>query len=187
MPDLPLSAVTSPREALTAKFADISETIRQEASAASAGIREEASRKAAELEADQARVQEKMAAERARLESLWQGQPDSAAAALEAWDAANPAPTATIADMADHIDHVRQVAGIDHIGIGGDYDGMPTGPQGMEDVSGYPGLFVELARRGYSQADLEKIAMGNVLRAMRQAEAVAAAQADMDPIETPAS
>jgi len=126
-------------------------------------------------------------AERARLESLWQGQPDSAAAALEAWDAANPAPTATIADMADHIDHVRQVAGIDHIGIGGDYDGMPTGPQGMEDVSGYPALFVELARRGYSQADLEKIAMGNVLRAMRQAEAVAAAQADMDPIETPAS
>ncbi|WP_338447417.1 dipeptidase [Pelagerythrobacter marensis] len=124
-------------------------------------------------------------AEKARLESLWQGRPEQAAAALEEWDAANPAPEATIADMADHIDHIRDIAGIDHIGIGGDYDGMPTGPVGMEDVSGYPALFVELARRGYSQADLEKIAMRNVLRVMRAAEAVAAEQADMPPIETP--
>lgn len=124
-------------------------------------------------------------AEKARLESLWQGRPEQAAAALEEWDAANPAPEATIADMADHIDHIRDIAGIDHIGIGGDYDGMPTGPLGMEDVSGYPALFVELARRGYSQADLEKIAMRNVLRVMRAAEAVAAEQADMPPIETP--
>ena len=124
-------------------------------------------------------------AERARLQSLWQGRPDMAASALGEWDAANPAPSATLADMADHIDHVRDVAGIDYIGIGGDYDGMPTGPVGMEDVTGYPALFVELARRGYSQADLEKIAMGNVLRVMRAAEAVAAQQANMPPIETP--
>ncbi len=62
---------------------------------------------------------------------------------------------------------------------------MDTGPVGMEDVSGYPALFVELARRGYSQEDLEKISMRNVLRVMRAAEAVAAAQADQPPIETP--
>lgn len=124
-------------------------------------------------------------AEDARLSTLWQGQPDKAEAALAEWERANPEPKATISDMADHIDHIRKVAGIDHIGIGGDYDGMDTGPVGMEDVSGYPALFVELARRGYSQEDLEKISMRNVLRAMRAAEAVAAAQADQPPIETP--
>jgi len=124
-------------------------------------------------------------AEVARLETLWQGQPDKVAAALTQWESANPEPRATVADMADHIDHIREIAGIDHIGIGGDYDGMPSGPVGMEDVSGYPALFVELARRGYSQEDLEKISMRNVLRAMRGAEATAAAQADMPPIETP--
>lgn len=124
-------------------------------------------------------------AEEARLSTLWQGQPDKAEAALAEWERANPEPKATVADMADHIDHIRKVAGIDHIGIGGDYDGMDTGPVGMEDVSGYPALFVELARRGYSQADLEKISMRNVLRVMRAAEAAAAAQADQPPIETP--
>ena len=86
--------------------------------------------------------------------------------------------------MADHIDHVRAVAGIDHIGIGGDYDGMPSGPVGMEDVSGYPALFVELARRGYSQRDLEKIAFTNALRAMREAERYAATQGASNPLET---
>jgi membrane dipeptidase len=124
-------------------------------------------------------------AEVARLETLWQGQPDKVAAGIAEWESANPEPKATVSDMADHIDHIREVAGIDHIGIGGDYDGMDTGPVGMEDVSGYPALFVELARRGYSQEDLEKISMRNVLRAMRGAEATAAAQADMPPIETP--
>ena len=86
--------------------------------------------------------------------------------------------------MADHIDHIRKVAGIDHIGIGGDYDGMATGPDGMEDVSGYPALFVELARRGYSQSDLEKIASRNMMRVLRAAEAYARAHAGDAPIET---
>ena len=124
-------------------------------------------------------------AEEARLATLWQGQPERVEAGLVMWEGSNPEPKATISDMADHIDHIREIAGIDHIGIGGDYDGMDTGPVGMEDVSGYPGLFVELARRGYSQEDLEKIAMRNVLRAMRGAEATAAAQSGMPPIETP--
>ena len=124
-------------------------------------------------------------AEKARLEALWQGQPDKSAQALEAWSEANPTPEATIGDMADHIDRVRDLAGVDHIGIGGDYDGMPSGPVGMEDVSGYPALFAELARRGYSKADLKKIASGNMMRVMRQAEAVAKAKAGERPIETP--
>ena len=125
-------------------------------------------------------------AERARLEALFPGLPDTVAAQLAKWDAENRAPVSTISDLADHIDHIRDVAGIDHIGIGGDYDGMPTGPIGMEDVTGYPALFVELAKRGYSQEDLEKIASRNMLRVMRGAEAYAASVTDMAPIEYPA-
>ena len=101
-------------------------------------------------------------AEEARLKALWRGQPDAVKRELAAWDKANPVPLATVSDVADHIDHIRQVAGIDHIGLGGDYDGMESGPAGMEDVRGYPALFAELARRGYTQADLEKILEWNV-------------------------
>ena len=123
--------------------------------------------------------------EMARLQSLWQGQPDRVTAAMAEWDQANPAVLSTISDMADHVDHVRAVAGIEYIGIGADYDGMTTGPAGMEDVSGYPALFEELARRGYSQGDLEKIASRNMMRMMREAEAYAAGQAALAPIEAP--
>lgn len=83
-------------------------------------------------------------------------------------------PPPTVADVADHVDHVREVAGLDHIGIGGDYDGSVGFPVGLEDVSGYPRLIAELASRGYSDADLAQIGNGNVLRAMRDMEAVAA-------------
>ena len=123
-------------------------------------------------------------AKRAELESLWQGRPDQVAQALAQWDDANASPMATISDMADHIDHVRDIAGIASIGIGGDYDGMPTGPVGMEDVAGYPGLFAELARRGYSQAELEMISYHNALRVLRQAEQIAASRRGDLPIET---
>lgn len=81
---------------------------------------------------------------------------------------------ATLADVADHIDHVRRVAGIDHVGIGGDFDGISSVPQGLEDVSTYPALFAELVRRGYTTEDLRKIAGLNLLRAMRAMEAEAA-------------
>lgn len=118
----------------------------------------------------------------ARVEHL--GNPEAAAKAVEAWIAANPEPKASISDVADHIDHIRKIAGVEHIGIGGDYDGMPSGPVGMEDVRGYPALFTELARRGYSQVELELIASRNILRAMRAAEAYAASVADQPPIET---
>ncbi|MBX7495049.1 dipeptidase [Qipengyuania sp. 6B39] len=126
------------------------------------------------------------AAEEARLKVLYPGLPDEVESQLAKWDAQNRPPVSSIADMADHIDHIRDVAGIDHIGIGGDYDGMPNGPVGMEDVTGYPALFVELAKRGYSQQDLEKIASRNMLRVMRGAEAVAASQTRVAPIEYPA-
>ncbi|MBK63353.1 MAG: membrane dipeptidase [Altererythrobacter sp.] len=126
------------------------------------------------------------AGEEARLKALFPGQPDQIEALMGKWDAENRAPVSTVSDMADHIDHIRDIAGIDHIGIGGDYDGMPTGPIGMEDVSGYPALFVELARRGYSQAELEKISMRNMLRVMRETEAYAASQAGTPAIEYPA-
>jgi len=93
---------------------------------------------------------------------------------VEEWTRANPAPVATVATVADHIDHVRKVAGIDHIGIGSDFDGIDFGPTGLEDVSKMPVLFAELLRRGYTDADLKKIAGENVLRAMKQMEATAA-------------
>ncbi|HEX6070198.1 MAG TPA: dipeptidase [Longimicrobiaceae bacterium] len=85
---------------------------------------------------------------------------------------ADPA-AASLADVANHIDHIRRVAGIDHIGIGGDFDGISSVPEGLEDVSDYPALFAELLRRGYSEEDLRKISRENVVRAMRQMEEVA--------------
>jgi membrane dipeptidase len=93
------------------------------------------------------------------------------------WEKDNPQPSATLAQVADHIDHVREVAGIDHVGIGGDYDGTPALPQGLEDVSRYPALFRELQRRHWSESDLRALAGANVLRALRDAESCASAQA----------
>jgi membrane dipeptidase len=124
------------------------------------------------------------AGEEARLKSLWPGKPEGVEAGLAEWERLHEKPVASFLDMAEHIDHVRDVAGIDHIGLGGDYDGMEIGPAGMEDVAGYPVLFAELARRGYSQADLEKIASRNMMRVMRAAEAYAAAHRSDPPIET---
>jgi membrane dipeptidase len=85
-----------------------------------------------------------------------------------------PPPRATLAQVADHIDHIRKVAGINHIGLGSDFDGITSVPQNLEDVSKYPVLTAELLRRGYSKDDLKKILSQNVLRVMRQAEVVAA-------------
>jgi len=84
------------------------------------------------------------------------------------------APPATLAQVADHIDHIRKVAGIDHIGLGGDFDGITQTIVGLEDVSKYPDLTAELLKRGYKDEDVKKILGLNVLRVMRQAEKVAA-------------
>jgi membrane dipeptidase len=101
---------------------------------------------------------------------------DRAAAARElaAWIRDHPRPKATLAQVADHIEHVRQVAGVDHVGIGSDFDGISENVVGLEDVSTFPTLFAELARRGWSDADLAKLSSGNVLRVLAQAEAVSA-------------
>ncbi|MFD0026202.1 dipeptidase [Streptomyces sp. NPDC058382] len=90
-----------------------------------------------------------------------------------AFETANPRPMATVATIADHLDHMREVAGIDHVGIGGDYDGTAFLPQGLDDVSGYPNLIAELLRRGWSAADLAKLTWQNAVRVLRAAEDVA--------------
>ena len=113
-------------------------------------------------------------AEEARLKALYRGQPDTVKGEVAKWEAANPAPKATITDIADHIDHAVQIAGADHVGIGGDLDGITTTPEGLSSVADYPKLFAELIRRGYTDDQLKGIAGLNVLRVMRKAEAVAA-------------
>ncbi|MBV7266184.1 dipeptidase [Erythrobacter ani] len=123
-------------------------------------------------------------AEEARQNSLYLGQPDVVSAAMAEWDASNPEPQTIISHMADHIDHIKQIAGVEYIGIGADYDGMPTGPIGMEDVTGYPALFAELARRGYSQVELELISSRNAIRVLRDAERYSARVVDRAPIES---
>jgi len=89
---------------------------------------------------------------------------------MEEWRAANPRPQATLAQVADHIEHVRKVAGVDHVGLGSDFDGITNVPVGLEDVSTFPQLFAELIRRGWSDDDLKKLAGRNVLRVLREAE-----------------
>ncbi|NXY97942.1 membrane dipeptidase [Streptomyces sp. BR123] len=95
-----------------------------------------------------------------------------AMAVHRAFEAGRPRPVATAATVADHLDHMREVAGVDHIGIGGDYDGTAFTPAGLEDVAGYPNLIAELLHRGWSRADLAKLTWSNAVRALRDAEAV---------------
>jgi membrane dipeptidase len=90
------------------------------------------------------------------------------------WAVGHPKPQAVLTDVVAHVEHVRDVAGVDHLGLGGDFDGSDTYPVGLPDVSCYPALFEELAKRGWSSADLRKLAGENVLRALGDAEAVAA-------------
>jgi membrane dipeptidase len=95
-------------------------------------------------------------------------------AAYEKYVVTRPEPRATIEDVADHVEHVRDVAGIDHVGIGADFFGEPAWmAEGLEDVSRYPALFAELLRRGWTEEDLAKLSRGNVLRVLRGAEASA--------------
>ena len=94
--------------------------------------------------------------------------------AMNEWRSAHPAELASISDVADHIEHVRDIAGIDHVGIGSDFDGIEDVIPGLEDVSKFPNLLAELARRGWSDDDLRKIAGENFIRVFTQAEAVSA-------------
>jgi membrane dipeptidase len=95
---------------------------------------------------------------------------------VAAWNArpeaerTGPAPRATLAQVADHIEHIRKTAGIDHVGLGGDFDGITTVVRGLEDVSTYPQLIAELLRRGWTDGDVGKLAWHNLLRVMRANE-----------------
>src|ERR1700722_5359415 len=106
---------------------------------------------------------------------------------LNDWVATHPMPVATVSDVADHVDHLRAVAGIDHVGIGGDFDGVGQLPVGLDDVSGYPVLFAELLDRGWTQADCGKLASGNILRVLRDATDAARGPGGAEPIATAAS
>lgn len=123
------------------------------------------------------------AAEGARLDAVYVGQPDARKTKLDEWKRTHPAPTAGVALIADHIEHVVKIAGYDHVGIGGDLDGIgyDESPPGMNSVTGYPLLFAELIRRGWSDENLAKLAGGNLLRVMRQAETVAASMKNEPP------
>jgi membrane dipeptidase len=112
-------------------------------------------------------------AEEARLKALYPDDPDRVKRDLEAWTKAHPAPRATLRQVADHVEHVRKVAGIDHVGIGSDFDGITSVPVGLEGVDDYPALLAELLRRGWTDEDVKKLAGLNVLRVFRQAEGVA--------------
>jgi membrane dipeptidase len=117
-------------------------------------------------------MQPYMAALRARAAAA--ATPEEAQRIMDEGRAAMQRPKTTIGMVADHIEHIRRVAGIDHVGIGGDFDGNDWWPEGLDDVSTYPRLFAELIRRGWSDADLRKLAGENVLRAMEETERVAA-------------
>jgi len=111
-------------------------------------------------------------AEQDRLKALTPNDAAGVKAGVDKWTAANPAPEATIGDVADHVDHIRKVAGIDHIGIGSDFDGITQTVKDLDNVSTYPRLTAELLKRGYSEADVKKILGLNVLRVLREAEKV---------------
>ena len=113
-------------------------------------------------------------AEQDRLKKLYPDNPTKVDAEMAAWRKSHPGPReATLGDVADHIDHVRKIAGVEHIGLGADYEGFTGPPEGLEDVTKYPALLAELKRRGYTNAEIKKIAGLNLLRVMRGVEKVA--------------
>jgi membrane dipeptidase len=120
-------------------------------------------------------------AQQARLRALYPFSSERAQAGLRDWEAANPRPEAHVADVADHIEHIVRISGHDHVGIGGDLDGITTTVVGLGSADEYPNLFAELIRRGWSDGNLAKLAGGNILRVMRQAEAVSEAMRGESP------
>ena len=112
-------------------------------------------------------------AEREKLKSLHPGDPDRVKREMDGWMAAHPVPKVGLSVLADHVEHIRRIAGIDHVGLGSDYDGIGALPEEMGDVTGYPRLLAELARRGWSREDLGKLAGENLLRVLANVEAVA--------------
>lgn len=123
--------------------------------------------------------------EEARLKATFPYSSKQVEAQLLSWEKANPRPPVGIAAVADHIEHIARVAGHDHVGLGGDHDGIPYTATGLETVAGYPLLFAELIKRGWSDANLAKLAGGNILRAMRSAEKTAVSMRGEQPSLVP--
>jgi membrane dipeptidase len=111
--------------------------------------------------------------QRAARQRLGSGDREGLRKEMEAWRASHPNPVVNLSEVADHIEYIRKVAGVDHVGLGGDFDGISVVIKGLEDVSTYPALFAELVHRGWSDDDLKKLAGENVLRVFEQAESVA--------------
>jgi membrane dipeptidase len=111
-------------------------------------------------------------AEKERLEKCYAADPERAEREMAAWRHSHPSPPVTVVDVARHIDHIRRIAGIDHVGIGSDFEGFHGSVRGLEDVSCYPALLTELRRRGYTPGEIRKVAGENLLRVFRAAEAV---------------
>jgi membrane dipeptidase len=120
-------------------------------------------------------------AEEARLKAIHRASKAAVEAGLKSWEDAHPRPRTDVTNVADHIEHVVAVAGHDHVGLGGDFDGIPFSPTGLIGVESYPLVFAELIRRGWSDQDLAKLAGGNVLRVLRRTETVAASMKDVAP------
>jgi membrane dipeptidase len=120
-------------------------------------------------------------AEEARLKAIHRASKAAVEAGLKSWEDAHPRPQTDVTNVADHIEHVVAIAGHDHVGLGGDFDGIPFSPAGLDGVESYPLVFAELIRRGWSDQDLAKLAGGNVLRVLRRTEAVAASMKDVAP------
>ena len=112
------------------------------------------------------------------------GNNDAQFKAVAAWREANPTPRATISDIADHMDHIKQIAGAEHIGMGGDYDGITETVVGLEDVSKYPDLLAELVKRGWTDTEIRGVAGENILRALTRAEVVSAKLRKARPAST---
>jgi membrane dipeptidase len=125
------------------------------------------------------------AGEEARIKARYTGNPAGAKAALADWVAAHPSPKATLAQLADHLDYIKRRIGADHVGLGGDFDGIGDTTVGFSDVAAYPALFIELARRGWTQVELEKLSSRNMLRVLKAAEAYSASQRGTVPFENP--
>ena len=121
------------------------------------------------------------AAEDARLKAMNPGAPEAVTAGLAAWTQAHPIPRAAVSDLLAHIQHVRDVAGIDPVGLGGDFDGIDALPEGITGVDAYPAILAALMQAGWTEAEIRKIAGENMLRVMRAVEAVAASKAGERP------
>ncbi len=119
--------------------------------------------------------------EEARLQAIHRSSKAAVEAGVKAWEQQHPRPATGVKEVADHIEHVVRIAGHDHVGIGADLDGIPYTPTGLEGVEAYPRLFAELIRRGWSDANLAKLAGDNVLRVLRRAEAVSRSMKDTAP------